>query len=253
MPNYVTNVIKYDGDPEQIRKMLEFIKDDKHGLGTIDFNKLIPRPSSLDIEAGSRTDHGLRAYNQFVEVYTLGGTLDKDLLHIPEESEAVFLRMRKDIKPDEWELGKKAFQNCERFGAPTWYEWCVENWGTKWGACGYSEGQDYSHAGELRFDTAWSAPHPVIEKLASLYPDITFTHEWADEDIGNNLGRREYENGELTSEYIPFFHKESIEFACQVMEKEPSDWGLKLTEDGSDYIYMDDEEMEAPEMGGPSL
>lgn len=29
-------------------------------------------------------------------------------------------------------------------------------------------------------------PHPVLEKLAELFPDNELEHEWADEDIGQN-------------------------------------------------------------------
>ena len=53
------------------------------------------------------------------------------------------------------------------------------------------------------FYTAWSAPHPIIEKLAESYPEVSFEHEWADEDIGMNCGRKTYEHGECTDTYYP--------------------------------------------------
>lgn len=55
MPNHIENRISLAGDKEQIAAMLEQIKSDKYGLGTIDFNKIRPMPETLDIEAGSRT------------------------------------------------------------------------------------------------------------------------------------------------------------------------------------------------------
>ena len=39
MPNHVTNIVNFTGDKEKIAEMLEAIKDDEYGLGTIDFNK----------------------------------------------------------------------------------------------------------------------------------------------------------------------------------------------------------------------
>ena len=70
--------------------------------------------------------------------YTLAGTMNMDKLrNIPVESEEIFLRQRTDIRRDEWELGKAAWRNIRDFGAPTWYDWCISNWGTKWNAYGY--------------------------------------------------------------------------------------------------------------------
>ena len=156
MPNHVVNQISLQGDPEKIRSMLETIRSDELGVGTMDFNKVIPMPESLNIEAGSRTDRGLKAYRDFVEVYTLAGTMNMDKLDaIPVESENVFLQQRKDIKEDEWELGKAAWNNIRQYGAPTWYEWAIRHWGTKWNAYGYEDGADYSGEDKLSFQTAW--------------------------------------------------------------------------------------------------
>ncbi len=135
MPNHVVNHISLQGDPEKIRSMLETIKSDEHGIGSVDFNKIIPMSKSLDIEASSRTDRGLKVYRDFIDVYTLAGTMNMDKLrNIPVESEEIFLRQRTDIRRDEWELGKAAWRNIRDFGAPTWYDWCISNWGTKWNA-----------------------------------------------------------------------------------------------------------------------
>ena len=64
-------------------------------------------------------------------------------------------------------------------------EWNIENWGTKWD-CYASEIKltDYDEDGILihfYFETAWSPPFPVIEKLAELFPDVSVLHRYADE------------------------------------------------------------------------
>ena len=111
MPNHVENIVTLSGDEQEIRRMLERIKSDELGVGTVDFNKIIPMPESLNIEAGSRTDRGLKFYKDFIEVYTLGGTINmENLRNIPVKSEEIFLRQRTDIRRDEWELGKNAFE-----------------------------------------------------------------------------------------------------------------------------------------------
>ena len=47
MPNHVTNIVRVYGDPEKVKAMFEDIKDDKIGLGSIDFNKVIPMPEHI--------------------------------------------------------------------------------------------------------------------------------------------------------------------------------------------------------------
>ena len=104
MPNRVENRIEFSGDARQIKAMLESIKNDEYGIGTIDFNKIIPMSKSLNVEAGSRTDRGLKAYRGFIEIYTFGLPAEdakKALENIPIESENAFLRQRTDIKRDE--------------------------------------------------------------------------------------------------------------------------------------------------------
>ena len=250
MLNHVTNSITFKGEEDRILAMLEAVKNDQYGRGSIDFNKLVPRPASLDIEAGSNTDQGLKAYKGFIEVYKLKGKVTKrELLTIPEEKEEIFLKMRKDIPMKQWELGRAAYRNLLQYGVPTWYEWNIQNWGTKWNAYGYEEGADYSQSKELRFDTAWSAPHPILKKLSKKYPDIEITHEWADENIGINCGRRKYLAGELQAQYIPHPGREAKEFAARVKGVDLlRDYNLVLNQDGTDYEYKPQNEEQ--EIGG---
>ena len=42
MPNHITNILKFEGDSEQVHAMLDKIKSDELGFGSIDFNKIIP-------------------------------------------------------------------------------------------------------------------------------------------------------------------------------------------------------------------
>lgn len=240
MPNHVTNIITLSGDKDQVARLMKAVQNDEYGLGSIDFNKIIPMPATMDIEAGSNTDRGLKAYKDFISVYTLGRTEEdakKALKDIPIESEEAFLRQRTDIDRKTWLLGKTAWQNISRYGAPTWFEWCINNWGTKWNAYGTDEihhGMDTDCT--LAFQTAWSAPHPVIEKLAKENSDIGFSHAWADEDIGYNCGRYKYEGGVRTEEYFPETDMEGVQFAASVMDAEPCDWGLFLNRSGTEYI-----------------
>lgn len=202
MPNDIKNIIRLKGEEEKINEMLKTIQNDKYGIGTIDFNKIIPMPESLDIVDGSKTDQGLEAYQDFIDIYISGKKGDEALnilKNIPAESEETFFHQKTNISRSEWELGKTAWNNIQKYGAPTWYDWQYENWGTKWNAY---EHESISKA-DLCFLTANGAPHQILEKLSEIYPDITIEHKWADEHIGHNCGQRIYKCGAMIEEYIP--------------------------------------------------
>lgn len=45
---------------------------------------------------------------------------------------------------------------------------------------------------EICFQTAWTAPHPIIEKLSEMYPEVAIRHMWANEDLWQDCGSRTY-------------------------------------------------------------
>ncbi len=227
MANYIMNRLHLSGDQKQIDELLKSVRGEE---SVMDFNKIIPMPESLHIESGSRTDTGLKAYKDFVYVYTFAGTEKKDLLNIPKEKEEVFLKTRPDIRRDEWELGRSAFQNEQKYGATTWYEWSMRSWGTKWNAFKAEITEDNT----IEFQTAWSRVMPVVQRLAEDFPDISFNYRWADEDLGVNVGMAEFENGEVVSD--KFFNaqsKEAFELAAEL-------WGLDLAEEG--FVFDEDKQ-----------
>lgn len=56
------------------------------------------------------------------------------------------------------------------------YEWCVENWGTKWNAYRVAR-RDYMGVC-ITFQTAWSPPRPVIAALHKKFPQLELSLEW---------------------------------------------------------------------------
>ena len=178
MPNHITNIVAVSGDESRIQSMLKEIQTDEYGVGSVDFNKIIPMPDDVDS-----------------------------------------------------------------------HYWCIANWGTKWNSYGYTADTGFKD-GKLTFLTAWSAPHPVLEKLSEMYSDVKFEHEWADEDIGMNCGRHIYFDSECIEEYYPESSRERIEFAARVMDCGPSEWGLFLNAIGTDYVNFPDEEFEIIEIEG---
>lgn len=92
---------------------------------------------------------------------------------------------RGNLAPEDWDVHP---------GDENWYEWSCHHWGTKWNAC-----DAWMNGKTFHFDTAWSAPEPVIAELAKKFPNAKFTHKFADEDIGHNCGVYVYKNGVLES------------------------------------------------------
>lgn len=83
-------------------------------------------------------------------------------------------------------------------GATDWYEWSIENWGTKWNAYDDEVLEDDTVA---RFDTAWSHPFPVVKQLSRDHPDDVIAVVYADEDLGCNFGAYFIQGGLIT--WIP--------------------------------------------------
>lgn len=55
------------------------------------------------------------------------------------------------------------------------YEWCLDNWGTKWGFCHAGIMRETKRTVKYRFDTAWSPPIPLILAASVQHPRCTFT------------------------------------------------------------------------------
>ena len=249
MPNHVQNRVRLTGEQSRIDELMRTVQNDEEGLGSIDFNKIIPMPKELDIENSSRTEQGFKAYSDFISVYILDQPDGKiDVFAIPKKAEQAFMRIRKDVDPIAFIQGKKAYRNKIKFGHTTWYDWCIANWGTKWNA--YSFGQ--ANTNTLSFNTAWSCSMPVMTKLSEMYPDVHFNYAWADEDFGNSVGEIELQNGEITYENIPVpFSKEAFEMAADIRGEDLlADRHMMFNEESDNYERLSDEEWEALEASG---
>jgi len=78
-------------------------------------------------------------------------------------------------------LGLNEREQCAREGRPNWYDWQIENWGTKWNAYDISVEDDGYGQVTITFDTAWTAPLPIIDALREKYPNAHFYGSWLEE------------------------------------------------------------------------
>lgn len=194
MPNHITNRIEFHGEQSNIDKVLELIKGED---SCIDFNKIIPMPESLNIESGSNIDLAVAYY------VTKRLTIPAEQTNLPKLISNMFssnwvaeiisrLESRIHTYTTEemdnlYNMGKQYMFNRANYGCYTWYEWCNRNWDTKWNAYGSYFDKDNN---AIEFDTAWSCPLSVLDKLAEMCYEhgVSFTGKWADEDSGHNVG-----------------------------------------------------------------
>ena len=69
-----------------------------------------------------------------------------------------------------------------------WYNWSLDNWGTKWDACEpYIDHNDIDYFA-VSFESAWSPPIAWIKNIMKDFPDLSFTLEY--EEPGMCFGGR---------------------------------------------------------------
>ena len=93
---------------------------------------------------------------------------------------------------------------------PNWYDWSVENWGTKWNAYQHSTTERDYDRGEINYNflTAWGPPVPIVHELQRRFPTLCITMYFSIENLGDgwvdDYGKEVYaepkqENGRLIS------------------------------------------------------
>lgn len=124
------------------------------------------------------------------------------LFPVPEELqiESVFFRTDSD-DPEHQELLKKYEANEAKYGCQTWYEWSIENWGTKWSPDIQAwELSTYNGESVINADynTAWSPADRLIREISKQFPTLLFSVT-SDEEGGSFACCEAYQNGVLVA------------------------------------------------------
>ena len=136
MPNHIANLITLRGDEKRIAEVREQLRYQEDGLGSLDFNKLIPMPKSLEIEEGSNTTNAIRLYVTAVDpnITWLNPNhkmAEKDFLELQKaldgkqpfpSYDALLARISEEQIPSLLELGKQAVENQQQYG-----EMCIRD------------------------------------------------------------------------------------------------------------------------------
>ena len=103
------------------------------------------------------------------KAYVDGRLLD-EFVPVPADLHIVAGSVGAKGSPEQIELEAKEEANRLKHGYATWYDFCVNEWGTKWDV-GADEGmitEDGPNALRMSFDSAWAPPVPAMEKFQDL-------------------------------------------------------------------------------------
>lgn len=81
------------------------------------------------------------------------------------------IELAKTHAPEALAAGELRQKNLREHGARGWYEWSIQNWGTKWDAYESRWGKVSSkgRVQEVSFETAWSPPLPGLQALCEKF------------------------------------------------------------------------------------
>jgi hypothetical protein len=96
------------------------------------------------------------------------GRLLDEFVPVPKDLHIVAGRVGDDTDPKQIELEAQEKANLEKYGYSTWYDYCVNEWGTKWDVGGDdhnpADDSDPNHT-RMSFDSAWAPPCAAMEKF----------------------------------------------------------------------------------------
>jgi len=175
MPNWVYNGLTIEGSPEQVKKLIEQMN----------------QPFVDYIEARGDLSYSIKEIKYVNPIFSFRNIV------APTDLEAYKSQPNFSDKP----FGD--------FSGDDWYNWNIRNWGTKWDVA-VSEDNQYptttieeaengeNYVVHYNFETAWSRPVAVLEKLSEQYPTLLFTLSY-EEETGWG-GEMEILRGKIISE-----------------------------------------------------
>lgn len=217
MPNWVFNIVRIHGDKDTLAR----IKKDLHTCDKsyIDHvrakleGKKRRKPYDTDASLKQELDSLLaQPESNFENEFDFNS-----IIPMPEDSDT-FCRFD-GVGPDEE----------QKFGRNTWYEWCCDNWGTKWNANDAELEDEDDDFLRYVFNTAWAAPEPVIRELSAKYR-VKVVDEFYDEDFGNNCGKLTACDGDIEFEN----HEHGWQWLADTFGEDTMDaFGFVQDEDGN--------------------
>lgn len=159
MPNHCQNYLTVHGPEADIKRFLEATKVVDEETGRVRYailKNIVPCPQELmDTMAGGygNDEHGNK-------------------------------------KPEQIALEAKQEANIDKYGHKDWYDWCLANWGTKWGDYDTDLTDEEHSVGNgnstvsFSFDTAWGPAPEGIAKVSGKFPTLRFLCSYEESGMG---------------------------------------------------------------------
>lgn len=169
MPNWCRNEVVFDASRVGVEKILDFLKE------TIpNFERRIQHYIADRIKYCTTQDQKNLALSKLHDRYLL----DFDnVIQYPEK-----FKIRDD---DKNLLTKEDFiakHGDDKDGYNNGgYEWCLENWGSKWNA---KDVIWVPQQNTMYFDTAWAPIFPILSAIHKRFPTATITYEYYERGMG---------------------------------------------------------------------
>ena len=165
MPNYCFNRIRLNVTQEELERIKEKVMSkDEFGDEYFDFNKVIKKPKNMLLRAFKTNT--LESFSKYY--YENPDNLEQKILD--EIIRNKILKVRIDgklVNIDRYIDEKYSAEELKSYTGEKlilWYDWCVDNWGTKWNSLFSSINKD-----ELIFSTAWN---PISLELFESFINI---------------------------------------------------------------------------------
>ena len=175
MPNWCENTLEiYSDDTEKMKEFYDFFGGRDKLQDNFCFNNIITLPQELD---GTRSPSNIvsqKDYDRYTQLEKKHNIKDsQDVVRLVEDG--TITEEERDLLWKEGITQEMSDMRKSEYGYDNWYDWQVNNWGTKWDIKGDVEINDIDdETCSLVFQTAWSPPEPIVVKLQEMFPDITF-------------------------------------------------------------------------------
>lgn len=179
MPNWCYNILIVTGTKEELDKFSEIAEtEDRNGNHTVlSEEPFVPYPEKFK----KITKKKKKIEKEWEKLKKVEGYAD-----MSDKEKEEFRKKYDDKNPWNYSDGFNS-------GG---YEWCIINYGTKWGCCSTTRDRPDPEELVYHFESAWSPPSNLMIKMGQMFPDLRFELEYEEPGMAFK-GTLVMEDGEL--------------------------------------------------------